>query len=507
MPTPLVLPVAEFAPDLPAGAGSTHTIWNAYPRTPVSYGPVNSPVPQYNALPARCQGGAAYRDDNGNVYIFAGTQTDLYMLKAGLAGWQIVSKIDGGYAAGIDPWHFVYFNGAIIASNIGVTLQRFRPGTDTDFTDLPGAGPRGKSIAVVKNSFVVLGNTWDATNGYKRQRVWWSGAGDATSWPALGTDLAAQVQSNAVDLLGEGGDVQGIAAGLSGADAAVFQEYAVRRMEYSGPGSVFAFYPVQSGRGLLCPDSLVVNGGIAYYWSQGGIEAFSGSESRALGANRVDKTVYEELNPAYLYRVIGVNDPINRLIWWAYPTGNSIGGNPDRLLMYNWELDRFSLSELTCETILRLLSIGYTLDELYTVLGYTLDTIPAPLDSPIWRGGRLTLGLFGSDHRINFLTGTPLAATVETAELPPPPGRRWLIANSRPIVDGVGTVPSVSIGRRERQQDAVSYTGAVPLNAMGQCPVRASGRYLRAKITIPAGAREWDNISGIELDLTPQGRR
>lgn len=507
MSTPLIIPVAEYSPDLPDGAGHTETIWNVYPRTPISYGPVNSPVAQYDALPARCRGGATYRNNEGATFIFAGTQNDLFLLEAGLSEWESVSLADGGYDTGFETWRFAHFNNYALATTITENIQKFLLGTDTDFSDLGGSPPRARHIAVVKNAFVVLGNTWDSVNGFLPQRVWWSGAGNAASWPALGTSAAAAVQSNAVDLLGDGGAVQGIAAGLNNADAVIFQEYAVRRMMYSGPPSVFSFSPVESARGCMCPDSIVVEGGIAYYWGNDGIYAFDGGSSRAIGSNKVDKTVFEELNYAYVDRVVGTKDPRNKMIWWAYPTGSSVNGNPDRILMYNWELDRFSLAAITCETILRVLSIGYTLDELYTIFGYTLDTVPAPLDSPIWSGGQLNMGMFNTDHQVCFLTGEPLAATIETNEIQPPPGRRWLVTNSRPIVDGTGTMPSVAIGRRERQEDAVNYTAAVAMNAMGQCPVRTSGRFLRARTTIPAGSRAWRNVSGVELTAVPQGTR
>lgn len=502
-----MLPAAEYAPDLPDGAGSTKAIWNVYPRTPVSYGPINTPMPQYDALPGRCQGGCAYKDNEGNIFIFAATANDLFMLKKGLANWEKVSKVDGGYNAGEEMWQFAYFNGAIIATQIGDPPQRFILGSDTNFTDLPGNPPRARSVAVIKNNFLVFGNTWDPINGFKRQRIWWSGAGDATSWPLLGTTDAAIAQSGAVDLLGPGGDVQGIAADLTAADAAVFQEYAVRAMQYSGPPSTFSFRSVQAARGAMCPHSIVVNGGVAYYWGQDGVCAFDGAQSVAIGANKIDKTTYREFNGNFLKRVVGASDPLSKLLWWSYPSLSSPSGDPDRSLIYNWDLNRFSLAGISCEVALKLLSIGYTLDELWTVLGYQLDEVPAPLDSPIWQGGRLALGIFGLDHRIAFLTGETLVATVETAELQPPPGRRWLVTNSRPIVDGIGTAPTVAIGRRETQQQAVAYTSPVSINSLGQCPVRTSGRYLRAKTIVPAGFQSWDNFSGIELDLVQQGRR
>jgi hypothetical protein len=515
MAQPLVLPVAEYQPDQPdQPASASAVIKNVFPRTQNSYGPVNAPAAIYNALGGRCIGGCAFKDKLGNVLMFSGSAADLYMMKAGLSVWQNVSKSAAFYSSpGV--WNFVFFNGKVIATNYGDVLQVFTlsPASST-FTDLLGSPPRAKYIAVVKNAFVVLGNTYDATNGEMPQRVWWCGAGNPESWPLLGTDAAAEEQSGAVDLLGPAGNVQGFAPDLINADAVVFLEHGVRRMMYAGPPDVFSFLPVENARGTPAPSSIVVQGGVAYYWGQDGIYAFDGGTSQPIGANKVDKFLLGEGNRTgdvdmgSITRVVGTSDPLNKLIWWAYVSRQSLDGNPDRLLCYNWQIDRFSLCEVTCETIMRLLSIGYTLDELETVLGYaTLDVVPAPLDSDVWLGGKVQMGLFDTSHKLNFMTGARLAATVDTQELQPAPGRRLLVTNSRPIVDGVGTAPTVAIGRRERLQDAVAYTSAVSLNATGACPVRTSGRYVRGRITVPAASDAWQNISGISLDAVPQGTR
>lgn len=516
MPPPLVLPVAQFQPDQPAqSASAAAVIKNVFPRSQNSYGPVQAPAAQYNALGSRCLGGCAFRDKLGNVFMFSASATDLYMLKAGLASWQNVSKVAGGNTSTDEPWNFVFFNGKVIATNFGNKPQIYTlaPASAT-FTDLGGPPPLAKYIAVVKNAFVVFGNTYDPENGEMPQRVWWSGAGDGESWPPLGTDAAAQVQSGAVDLLGPGGDVQGFAPDLINADAVVFLEHGVRRMMYSGPPDVFTFLPVENARGTPAPSSIVVQGGIAYYWGQDGIYAFDGGTSQPIGANKVDKFLLGEGNRvgdvdmALITRVVGAADPLNKLIWWCYPSRQSPDGNPDRLLCYNWQLDRFSLVHVSSETILRLLSIGYTLDELETVLGYlTLDSVPAPLDSDVWLGGKLQLGLFDTSHTLNFLTGQRLEATVDTEELQPAPGRVLLFTNSRPLVDGIDTAPTVAIGRRGRIQDVVSFGDPVAVNKIGTCGVRVAARYLRGRITVPAGSDAWQNISGLELQASPQGTR
>ncbi len=514
---PLTINVAEFKPDLPDLADGSNNIRNVFPRTETSYGAVGSPNPIYGSLNARCQGAFGIYDSLGNVFIFAGDANDLYKVTLGDTGWQNVSSSPGAYSVSPDEqWQFVYFNGDVIANNLGNQPQVFTLAGGSSFSDLPGNPPRARYIAVVKNAFVVLGNTIDPINGPMAQRVWWSAAGDSRNWPLLGTDPAAQVQSGATDLLGAGGEVHGFATDLINADGIVFQEFSIRRMTYVGPPQVFSFLPVENARGTPCPASIVVNGGIAYYWGHDGVYAFDGGASQAIGAQRVDKTLFpgppaphsaDAVDLGNLHRVVGTADPLNNMIWWIYPSRDSSAGTPDRLLGYNWQLARWSICDITSEWIFRLLSLGYTLDQLFTVFGYTVDTVPAPFDSRIWQGGALSLALFDTSHKLNFMTGAPLGATVESSEVQPTPGQRTLITNSRPLVDGAGTIPSVSIGRRERQVDPVVYTAPSALNSLGTCPLRASGRYIRVKTTVPAGSPLWENIYGAEIDAVPQGNR
>jgi hypothetical protein len=199
-------------------------------------------------------------------------------------------------------------------------------------------------------------------------------------------------------------------------------------------------------------------------------------------------------------------------VFWAYPGKGNTNGTPNRVLAYRWDLRRWSILDLACEYMVRLLSVGYTLDQLYTILGYSFDgppassapALPAPLDSRVWTGGLVLLGLFDTGHRLNYLTGPNLAATVDSGELQPFPGRRALITGARPWVDG--GIPSIAIGKRDRMTDPVVFTAPSAMNSFGTCPLRTTGRYLRTRVTLPAGAT-WTNLVGLELDAEPRGER
>ena len=48
---------------------------------------------------------------------------------------------------------------------------------------------------------------------------------------------------------------------------------------------------------------------------------------------------------------------------------------------------------------------------------------------------------------------------------------------------------------------SVTFSTAVKLNSLGYCPQRTNGRYVRARVTVPAG-QIWSNFWGVELDAS-----
>lgn len=498
----MFLPVTAFAPDLPASGGASALVRNCLPRTAASYGPMPSLAAYSAPLQARCQGALAVQDAAGNISVFAGDATRLYRLGAGSTAWADVAK-PGGYTTAFEQrWSGLIFGDRVVMTNFADPLQSFRLGSDSAFTDLSPDAPRARHLAVVRD-WLVLGNTFDAADGPQPQRVWWSAIDDPTSWPAPGTAAAAAAQSDFQDLVGGAGWVQGIVGNLGTADGAVFQERAIVRMNYVGPPAIFAFATAEGARGTSAPGSIAQLGTIVYYLGEDGFYAFDGSASHPIGADKIDKTFFADLDQQHLGRITAAIDPINKLCFWAYPGAGNAAGNPNRLLAYNWAADRWSLCEIETELLLRSLSFGYSLDALDAVAP-SLDALPFSLDSRAWTGGRVLLAAFDPMHRLGYFSGASLAPTVETAEASLDGARRMVVTGARPIVDG-GT-PSVAIGARERPMDAVSFGPEVAVDGQGRAAQRASGRFVRARITMPAGSG-FTHIAGVEIEAVPEGSR
>ena len=115
------------------------------------------------------------------------------------------------------------------------------------------------------------------------------------------------------------------------------------------------------------------------------------------------------------------------------------------------------------------------------------------------------VGAFDTTHKVGFFNGAALAATVETLEDAPGNGRLVRVRSARPLVDGAAA--SIALGTRNRQSDAVAWGPAVGANVLGACPMNIATRYLRGRITVPAGA-VWTHLMGIDdLDFKAEGRQ
>jgi hypothetical protein len=494
-----IIPLPEWLPDRPPHLNPGLTVCkNVIPRTHGSYGPFEDLAAYSDALGARCQGAFAARDALGNIQIFAGDATKLRLLTSASTAFSDVSRTTGGaYATGADDfWRFIQFGPSVIATNHTDEVQSYTIGSSTAFSPLAASAPRARCIAIWRD-FVVLGHL--LTNP---QRVRWSAIDDPTNWPTVGSAAAAQVQSDQQDLVGEGGWIQGLVGGLGSADGVVIQERALWRATYVGPPLVFTFDLVEGARGTPAPGSIVQLGGVVGYLGEDGFYLFDGQASHPIGGEKIDKTFFADFDQTYASRMCAAVDPINKIFYWAYPAAGNAGGVPNRILAYNWAIERWSQIDVSTEFIFRAGTFGYTADSA-DGLGYTVDTSPFGPDSRFWAGKSILAG-FDPGHRLGFFSGPPLAATIETGDLDFGEGRRAFISGIRPIAD-TGSVAAAA-GYRDSQGTMPSYTGATPPAVDGFCPQRIAARFLRARIGIPAGTA-WTHLSAYEPRIQPEGRR
>jgi hypothetical protein len=487
-----MIPFGEWLPDLPAFANDGATeAKNVIPASR-GYRPFKRLNAYSDALDARCRGAVSASDKNGASYTYAGTASKLYRLVD--TAMTDASK-SGGYSLGASAaWEFVSWGETIIAVSIGEPVQTITLG-GTAFADLVTSTrkPKAHHIAVVRD-FVVLGNVTDAVDGAVPHRVWWSAVNDAADFDPSGT-----TQADYQDLVGGGGAVMKVVGGEYGV---IVQRRAIVRMSFEGPSTIFRFDEVDRNRGAIASGAVASLGNVVFFISDDGFYAFDGSVSNPIGKGKVDLTFLADLDQAYADRISSAVDPINSVVAWAYPGTENDGGTPNRLILYHWPTGRWARAEVETDHLFRGISAGYSLDGLDSVSG-SVDSLPASLDDPLWKGGALLLAGVTSAHELGFFTGDPLDATVETGEVQMFPGRRAFVRSIRPFVDGGGAV-TVRIGTRNAQGDPVSWGAETALDSLGLAEARSSARFHRARVSVSGG---FTHAFGIETEARPEGIR
>jgi hypothetical protein len=481
-----LIPFAEYRPDLPALGPFAREARNVVPAAQ-SYRPLNALSSASSALTARAQGAAWFRGTDGTTKMFAGDATKLYLLDD--ATWDDVSQAATTYAPGADgTWRFTQFGVLAIAVDGVSDPQKFDLGAGTAWADLGGTPPAAKFIGTARD-FVVLANI-----GSTRQRVKWSGFNNAEQWTP-----SASTQSDEQDMP-DGGEITGFVGGEYGV---VFQEASIRRMSYEGPPTVFRFDKIANDLGCTVPNSVAGFIDRAFFLHKSGFYMVVGGQQVVpIGRDKIDRTFWAEFDEGNMFRCSAAIDPVRSLYIFAYPAAGS-SGTPNRLLIYNWVDERWARAILECEIVFGGVSQqSYTLEDLDSF--GTLETLPYSLDSSFWTGSLSPL-LFAFDttHKSGSFSGATLEAVCETGEFNPGNGKRSIIRGCRPLIDGGS--PLISIGSREVQQAAVAYGDGVGLTPAGLAPVYTSGRYFRARATMPAG-EVWNNMQGIDdLDVRPAG--
>lgn len=350
-----LIPFGPYAPDLSDyEAASERDALNVVPRGD-GFGPFPSLTALSSSLGGQCRGAFVGYKSDGSVLIFAGTATDLYVMNNTTFAWTRVSLAGGPYSAvsAGDQWQFVQFGTQIIAVQANAVPQMYDMASSTAFANLGGSPPQARYVAVV-GRFVVLGGLLSAP-----QRLQWSGLNDANSSQAWTPGInSADYQD-----LPDGGFIRGIAGGESGV---ILQDTAIRQMSYI-PGSpvIFQIERIVQNMGLYGPYSLVKAGPTIFFFSpQGFYRIDPGSLPTPIGRERIDRTFFADLDISNPQLFIGTADPRSSRVFWAYKSANGTSNQFDKLVCYDWVLDKFTVLQVSGEYLLQVSQPGVTLEAL-----------------------------------------------------------------------------------------------------------------------------------------------
>lgn len=443
----------------------------------------------FNTGAGVCRGFFKAIKTDGTIAIFAATSSRIYQLNNSNQTWTNVSK-NGSYSAlsASDNWQFVQYINFVIAVQANVPPQFFDLTSSSAFADLAGSPPQARYISIV-GSFVVLSGL--LSNPY---RVQWSSLGDPTGW-------VSGVNSSSFQDLPDGGIVRGVAGGEFGN---IFQDTAIRRLIYA-PGNpvIFQIQRISDDRGLYAPYSLIRSGDQLFFIGPQGFQQMDPAGYPVpIGKEKVDRTFFADVDTGNLQLVIGASDPKHNRVFWAYKSNNGTTGIFDKLICYDYVLKRFAPISVMGEYLGSLSQPGLTLENIDNISPSIDDLIPS-LDS-FSTAVSPEIAAFDSSHQLGFFRGANLEATLETGAQELQQGRRVFVRSLRPITDA-GTVFG-AVGTRERLDASEVLTTEQPMDSTGLVPQRASTRYGRGKLRIPAEI-VWSYASGIEPNVTLEGER
>jgi hypothetical protein len=440
------------------------------------------------ALSGRPYGAFTAFDTSSNVKLYAATQRRIYNWSG--TAWTDVSKGGANYSALTEAWSFAQYNTTLIATNLQDPVQSMTVG-GAAFANLAGTPPQSRYVGVIGN-FVFLGNQTGAPN-----LVQWCAIDDPTTWTATSTN-----QAGSEYLPGDLGPVTSIHGwseyGL------VIQEHGITRFTYTGGPQVFQVETFEPARGSPYPFGAVKVGRRVYFVGQDGFYVTDGFQVEPIGQGKVDITFRGEVNDNYPLRVSCAVDPINKLIFWSFPSTSSGDGTPNRLYIYNYIEGRWTNADQTTGLLHGSYGLGYTLDGLDSI-STNIDTgFAESLDSPVYRDGTPLLGGFTSDHKFGSFTGTAQTATIDSTEVNLNPGGRSHVKAVKPVCALASSASQqVYVGTRATQTDAIGWGDATqPNSRTGWANFRRDAVYHRARVVISGG---FTKAIGIEFEFAPSG--
>lgn len=483
-------PFGPWEPD--KGETSPGKVFDAFGVTPQAegWGPMSSlTVPMAaTALPAQPRGVLALTTAAGSWQVFAGTSTNMYKLQA---DYTFASVDAGRTVTSGDDWSMTKFGTKLLYTNTTDGLLAYDVEAGGAAVAIAAAkAPR--QIFIVANQVVGL-DCLDNTGTRNNRLIRASAFSDHTNWTTDGADYQP---------IEDGGALIGGGA-LSETAAIVFQERAIRLMDYSSPSgsAYFALKLIASETGSVGARSIAIADGRAFWVSTEGMNMFSLSGGLVpIGTERVNRWFLNTVDQGNLPLMQAAIDPVRKIVWWRMKRVIDSSTTVSEVMIgYAWQLDRWVPPAMEQTSYLcRLATPGYVLDNM-DPFG-VLDGISTPLDSRFWLGGQPLFAALDESYKFGAFAGSPMAAMIQTATGNSPV--HGLINRATPIDDAANG--TLSLGVKQQLSDGLTWKDAASKGRGGRVPLRGSGMNIAFKYTIAAG-QAWTVAKGVDYVQSAAG--
>jgi hypothetical protein len=396
-----------------------------------------------------------------------------------------------------DLWQADIFGTLMIFTNINDPPQKIdidaNPPVLSPLGGVPGGYPPQAKFIETVGDFVFLAYLKEGGIEYPK-RAQHSRLNDAEDWLIDGQEGS----SDRIECP-DGDEIMGIFSRPGG--AMIMQRRYKRRLTFSpGTPTAFTMTDLDPTRGAVAPNAVVpIGGGNYIYLNETGW--YMGDDHQAIGSEQMDRSFLKDVNPDKISWVQGVNDALNRIVWFRYQDGS----DTYKMIGYDWELGNWLASDARVQYLMTTTTVAGEMDDFAVPMDTYVDSKGAgiPMDSLSFKGGRVNLGAFKEDHVLYQFSGAPMEAQAEL-----PTGQ--LIEGQGAFVRAtqlLGDVPaySISVGSSTLPDQAIDWKSVSSRSLRtGKCPHRVDGKYHRFRVTIPAGT-PWTIAHGLQPTFEPSG--
>jgi hypothetical protein len=492
-----VVPFSAWRPDLGIYAGTSEA--RNCIRMTEGYKPLGS-LADFGAgaivgLPTLL---ATAKGSDAVMHVFSGDETQLYKLDAATMAW---NPVGGPYLGGTNRWRGVQWGDELVYARAGDDMQVINLVTGLPFEilqDDPAEFAPQARYAAACGPYLVVGNTVDSVDGAKPNRIRWCGIEQIRAWkPSAETTADWQDQP---DL----GELRGLTGGRQ---LSCLFEDGIAVGSLIGAPKAFRFDPVVGAQGCLEPNSVVQFRGSTYYLSRDGFQRFDGRQAVPIGWRKINRWFFGDALFDKLPLMSCMVDMQQKIIVWLYCGRGSDGITPNHMMIYEYDNDDFTWSDIEGSTLQLLggfTTPGYNIDNIDGLApGGSVDLLPAPLDDPFYSGGVPLSGAF-QNKRLVTLTGNPMTGVLDIPYTRFNPMGRSMVTEVRDVIEGHGTVQCQMFSRDEVAQRPEREGPLTVENRFGFFPVRSEGAWHKGRLFIGG---PWKGAYGLDVTARPTGGR
>ena len=401
-----------------------------------------------------------FKSTNGLTYTFIGNTKKLCRMDGNFP--TDVSKSGGYLTPTTATWQYTAYGTSGLATNNTSPIQQIANLASGTFADLTGTPPIARYICMFKDQ-LFLGSTTESTVNYPR-RVFRSAQGDITDWA-----VDSATGCGFYDLPSWGQEVTGLI--VNGDYLFVYMNNSIWMLSFIGPPLWYAYNKIYEGTCATAQGCVANIGNMQnLVLTPTDVLRISGTTVASIGygirsfLNNINHSQYLR------HRITNAVDQTRKLVFWSFVSKDNPGGIPNKLLIYNYEEDRFSVAE----------------DYSTSCIGLRAEDSCAAVDP---------------EYYLSTFTGEPVASEVEVSE--EDMGDVFLVNRVVPHIDTLSGALTTTVKSRFSLSGPYQSTQSV-MNIKGICNLRASGKYMKAQFNVTGNH---EGFSGYTPTLVKRGRR